>query len=642
MPQIKYDILKDPELKSIRDQFRQLMGREITESELKGLISTDVSPALASLKPKVEVPMPKTASIWDRIKTALSPSPASVSYSPRTPSALENKISGVASSTPMKRKSLSDVAEGKFGQREWEGKGQPSATQSDIFGNTLTSDKPVPKYPNPTTPPDASEKKGNVYIPKPKLATPPLSYPLPPAKDLVSAPQVANEDIPPMGNITRNPATLNGTPDRKDVTLGAKSLDLPPANQELARSMGKLNVPNNPFKNVTQPDLPKATYDKIDENTGIATLPSAESNLTTTETKPTLDALDAAKAEALKTPKAQYGEKYKTYLDSVNEAKKTSRDALSGKYNEYLNTLDKNQKAEFWQNIIKSLGQLTAGAMNTMTKTVDGESVPMFGDVAGAYKPVDVYNKESADKLAESKFKAQEALGERGLQDTLSNIEATRKGEETIDVSPSTIGEKYAATKADVLKNAAAKLQEARKTGTQVVQKPIASNSAAAAANKPIQDVSKAEAMKNINDTLAVIAKEKIDAKINPSNVKDAESFGNLYTGGAVQHRQNVINTYKGMEAEARASGQNLTPAEIAKKANQRYLQIIATNDREQAEKYGIDMRVILNPGYTTPNQIIGKTSPVPNNKKDYRQTEVYQRMSPEEKALADKKYGEK
>jgi hypothetical protein len=80
----------------------------------------------------------------------------------------------------------------------------------------------------------------------------------------------------------------------------------------------------------------------------------------------------------------------------------------------YLGQLDANQRAEFWQGLIHSLGKITAGVVGRA----------QGADVAGHYKPTSVFNVDTANKAAKERFGAESAQTDERMQQAVERLKA--------------------------------------------------------------------------------------------------------------------------------------------------------------------------------------------------------------------------
>ena len=289
----------------------------------------------------------------------------------------------------------------------------------------------------------------------------------------------------------------------------------------------------------------------------------------------------------------QYGEHYNKYIEDADKQRQVSKDALAGKYSEYLGTLDRNQKAEFWQNIIHSLGKVVAGGMNMAMNTAekDADGIPHYSgpvDVAGAYKPIDVFNRETADKSAESRFKAEESLGNTDLQNAMSKLEAVRKGQEAKDmITAKTQSDKYAK-----IANFTPNTSSSELGANQTVTQPSYSNPAL---KPPVERTSDTEAQKTAALAATSLGTMDLLRKINDGSVRNKVDFMKKVTSPT--HAKNLDRMYDVIEA--RKEGK--TPAQISRDAVVDYGRVVSTNNKAAADEFGLDISFSTQPRTDAP-----------------------------------------
>lgn len=415
-----------------------------------------------------------------------------------------------------------------------------------------------------------------------------------PTKSPVTETPTVAADIPPMGEsaplgesapiLSRKSGSLN---------LGAKAGIPPPVDSSLGSTVKTMLTKNDPYKNTVSPVVPEGSV-----KDGIATLHSAENDLSTTDTSAAEASLRGAAGEEKKALEAKYGPKYAAYIASVEGAKGKSREGLSSQYKDYLASLDANKKAEFWQKMIQSFGQLAAGGMNMMTKTRDGVEVPRFGDVAGAYKPIDVYNRATDDASAQAKFKAMEAQNQMDKEDTLSGLETAEKARVEQETGPSNIQAKLLNAIGTMKEKNAPKLGQ--KQGTTQQQVPVPSLGAAGA-NKSVELISDPEAKKTADAAAAEIKKSGILERVNSASVRDKRDFLEL-TRLLPSHAGNLGKAYDTIAARDGSK----TPSQIAFTAITEYAQALSTMNPEAARELGANINVILQPKRSTQAELTG------------------------------------
>jgi hypothetical protein len=144
--------------------------------------------------------------------------------------------------------------------------------------------------------------------------------------------------------------------------------------------------------------------------------PSSMEQTTKTDTQP-IDMKFSQLRDARRSLEgSKYGEDAENYLTKLEKAKGDSLSKSQQAYDAMKTFMNKNSRADFWENMIQALGQVAAGGAGLITKTPVGQH----------YKPVDVYNPETDNKRAELGYQGAVAQNKQSLESTMEQLKQQR------------------------------------------------------------------------------------------------------------------------------------------------------------------------------------------------------------------------